>query len=68
MDIALSILGIIGFIALTAGTGVFVAVEFALTGLENSTIQEDTSPLGKLVGKAHQNLSFHLSGAQLGIT
>lgn len=68
MDIALSILGIIGFIALTAGTGIFVAVEFALTGLENSTIQEDTSPLGKLVGKAHQNLSFHLSGAQLGIT
>lgn len=68
MDIFLSILGIIGFIALTAGTGIFVAVEFALTGLERSTIAADPTPGGRLVDRAHRELSFQLSGAQLGIT
>lgn len=68
MDIFLSILGILGFIALTAGTGIFVAVEFALTGLERSAIVADRSPAGRLVERAHSDLSFQLSGAQLGIT
>ena len=40
MDILLSILSLIGFILLTASTGLFVAVEFALTGLERATIDQ----------------------------
>lgn len=72
MDIILSIIAVIGFIALTAGTGLFVAFEFALTGLERSTIDTDVKARGdraaKSVAKAHNRLSFHLSGAQLGIT
>ncbi|MBV7295505.1 hemolysin family protein [Corynebacterium sp. TAE3-ERU12] len=72
MDIVLNIAAIIGFIALTAGTGMFVAFEFALTGLERSAIDNDARKRGDSTGKAlqqaHNNLSFHLSGAQLGIT
>ena len=41
MDLLLSILSLIGFILLTASTGLFVAVEFALTGLERATIDQD---------------------------
>ncbi|WP_297003897.1 hemolysin family protein [uncultured Corynebacterium sp.] len=72
MDILLSILGLLGFVLLTAGTGVFVAVEFATTSLERSTIDNDVATRGdaasKMVQKAHSNLSFMLSGMQLGIT
>lgn len=72
MDIALSLLGLVLFVALTAATGLFVAVEFAITGLERSTIDEHVKnqPDGtaKLVRRAHGELSFLLSGAQLGIT
>ncbi|AWT26268.1 MULTISPECIES: hemolysin family protein [Corynebacterium] len=72
MDILLSILGLLGFILLTAGTGVFVAVEFSTTSLERSTIDNDVATRGdaasRMVQKAHSNLSFMLSGMQLGIT
>lgn len=72
MDIALSILSLFGFIALTAGTGFFVAIEFALTGLERSVIDNHVVSHGdakaRAVQAAHNNLSFELSGAQLGIT
>ncbi|WJZ02582.1 hemolysin family protein [Corynebacterium freiburgense] len=72
MDIALSIISLLGFIALTAGTGFFVAIEFALTGLERSVIDNHVASHGdakaKAVQAAHNNLSFELSGAQLGIT
>lgn len=72
MEIFLSILAVVGFIALTACTGLFVAFEFALTGLERSTIETDVAknndgPANSVQG-AHNQLSFHLSGAQLGIT
>ena len=66
MDILLSILGLLGFVLLTAGTGVFVAVEFSTTSLERSTIDNDVATRGdaasKMVQKAHSNLSFMLSG------
>lgn len=71
-DIVFSILALLGFIALTAGTGFFVAIEFALTGLERSVIDEhaaeknDRAALS--IQRAYNNLSFELSGAQLGIT
>ncbi|MBC2681521.1 hemolysin family protein [Corynebacterium anserum] len=72
MDILLSVLGLIGFVALTACTGLFVAVEFALTGIERSTVDDHVKTKGdstaKLLRKAHGELSFLLSGAQLGIT
>lgn len=72
MDIALSILSLLGFVALTVGTGFFVAIEFALTGVERSTIDNHVENKGdataRAIQKAHNKLSFELSGAQLGIT
>ena len=72
MDIILSIVGLLGFVALTGATGLFVAVEFALTGLERSTVDNHVQEVGdssaKMVRRAHGDLSFVLSGAQLGIT
>ncbi|MEJ5919915.1 hemolysin family protein [Corynebacterium sp. H78] len=72
MEILLNVIAVLGFIALTAGTGLFVAFEFALTGLERSTIEADVTKRGdgqaKSVQDAHNRLSYHLSGAQLGIT
>lgn len=72
MDILISILALIGFVLLTASTGLFVAIEFAMTGLERSTIeshvQEKGDKTARAVQRDHANLSFVLSGAQLGIT
>ena len=72
MDIFLNIVAVLGFIALTAGTGLFVAFEFAVTGVERSSIDTDVDKRGDrpahAVRDAHDELSFHLSGAQLGIT
>jgi CBS domain containing-hemolysin-like protein len=72
MDIFLSILSLLGFIALTGSTGLFVAIEFALTGVERSTVDNHVRDKGDrsahAVQRDHQNLSFVLSGAQLGIT
>ena len=72
MDIFLSILALLGFILLTASTGLFVAIEFAMTGLERSTIEahvrERDDAAARAVAHSHANLSFALSGAQLGIT
>ena len=50
MDIALSILSLLGFVALTVGTGFFVAIEFALTGLERSTIDNHVEEQGRCHG------------------
>ncbi len=72
MDIFISILSLVGFILLTASTGLFVAIEFAMTGLERSTIDAHVRDKGdkraRAVARDHANLSFVLSGAQLGIT
>ncbi|MDO5098243.1 MAG: hemolysin family protein [Corynebacterium sp.] len=72
MDIVISVASLFGFILLTASTGLFVAVEFALTGLERATIDQDVAERddksAHAVKRDYQNLSFVLSGAQLGIT
>jgi CBS domain containing-hemolysin-like protein len=72
MDVAISLLGLLGMIALTAGTFVCVAGEFALTALERSTIDAHVQQVGDhrahQVKHAHSTLSFQLSGAQVGIT
>jgi CBS domain containing-hemolysin-like protein len=61
-----------GLAALTAGTFVFVAGEFALTTLERSTVDAHVQRVGdrraRQVQHAHSTLSFQLSGAQVGIT
>ncbi|GAA4403831.1 hemolysin family protein [Tsukamurella soli] len=63
---------VIGFLALTLGTAVFVAAEFALTAIEKPAVQADVRDRGdrrsRQVEYAHRTLSFQLSGAQLGIT
>ncbi|MDF0529106.1 hemolysin family protein [Tsukamurella sp. 8F] len=63
---------VIGFVALTLGTAVFVAAEFSLTALEKPAISADVRDRGdrrsRQVQHAHGTLSFQLSGAQLGIT
>ena len=72
MDVLLSVLGLVGFVAVTFGTAIFVAAEFSLTSLERSQIDNHVDEVGdrrsKIVQRAHRNLSFELSGAQLGIT
>ncbi|MDQ3789485.1 MAG: hemolysin family protein [Actinomycetota bacterium] len=68
----LQVLGVLAVIALTFGTAVFVAAEFSLTALERSQVEHQLRTVGdaraKQVHKAHQSLSFQLSGAQVGIT
>ncbi|ADG78924.1 Magnesium and cobalt efflux protein CorC OS=Tsukamurella paurometabola (strain ATCC 8368 / DSM/ CCUG 35730 / CIP 100753 / JCM 10117 / KCTC 9821 / NBRC 16120 / NCIMB 702349 / NCTC 13040) OX=521096 GN=Tpau_2317 PE=4 SV=1 [Tsukamurella paurometabola] len=68
----ITIAAVVGFLALTLGTALFVAAEFSLTALEKSTIDADVRDRGdrrsKQVQSAHRTLSFQLSGAQLGIT
>src|ERR671916_72051 len=72
MDVLLPILGLLGMAALTAGTFVCVAGEFALTALERSTVDANVRHVGdrraQQVKHAHSTLSFQLSGAQVGIT
>ena len=72
MNILLSILGLLGVVALTAGTFACVAGEFALTALERSTVDANVQQVGdrraQQVKHAHNTLSFQLSGAQVGIT
>ncbi|MDQ3762422.1 MAG: hemolysin family protein [Actinomycetota bacterium] len=72
MEVLLSILGLFGVVALTAGTFIFVAGEFSLTALERSTVDANVRQVGdrraQHVKHAHSTLSFQLSGAQVGIT
>lgn len=72
MEIVLIIAKLVGFLALTLGTALFVASEFSLTALERSTITDDLTRRddrrARTVARAHRTLSFQLSGAQLGIT
>ncbi len=71
MTVLFTVVGILGVLALTAGTALFVAAEFSLTALERSTVDEqakDGDRRAQQVSHAHRTLSFQLSGAQLGIT
>jgi CBS domain containing-hemolysin-like protein len=64
--------GLFALIALTAGTFVFVAAEFALTTVERSAVDAHVQQVGdrraRQVQHARSTLSFQLSGAQVGIT
>ncbi len=72
MTVLLSGLGLLAVFALTLGTAVSVASEFALTALERSQVDAHVAGVddkrARRVQHAHQNLSFQLSGSQLGIT
>ncbi|MFR9749396.1 hemolysin family protein [Nocardia sp. 004] len=71
MSVVLTLLSLLGFIALTIGTALFVAAEFSLTALERSTVEAHARAgdvRARMVRKAHRTLSFQLSSAQLGIT
>ncbi|MBX7434643.1 hemolysin family protein [Mycobacterium sp. Y57] len=71
MNLAMSLLSLLAFVLLTAGTAVFVAAEFSLTALERSTVEANVRTgdrRDKLVQRAHRTLSTQLSGAQVGIS
>jgi CBS domain containing-hemolysin-like protein len=72
MTVLLPALGLLAVVALTLGTAVSVASEFALTALERSQVDGHLAAVGdrraRVVARAHRNLSFQLSGCQLGIT
>ncbi|BBX82851.1 hemolysin family protein [Mycolicibacterium aubagnense] len=71
MTTALTIASLAAFILLTFGTAVFVAAEFSLTALERSTVDANARDGGsrdRIIRTAHRNLSFQLSGAQIGIS
>lgn len=71
MSLLFTLLALLAFIILTAGTAMFVAAEFSLTALERSTVDANARTGGrrdKLVQRAHRTLSFQLSGAQVGIS
>jgi CBS domain containing-hemolysin-like protein len=64
-------LGLLAVLLLIVTTGVFVAAEFALVAVDRSRIEREASE-GKRAARTAaallHRLSFHLSGAQLGIT
>src|SRR5215475_10006890 len=71
MSALYTVLAVLAFLVLTAGTAVFVSAEFSLTALERSTVEANARNGGrrdKLVQRAHRTLSFQLSGAQIGIS
>jgi CBS domain containing-hemolysin-like protein len=66
-----TVLSLLAFAVLTAGTALFVAAEFSLTALERSTVDANAKTGDRrdhFVQRAHRTLSFQLSGAQLGIS
>src|SRR3954469_20959532 len=71
MNVVYTVLAVLAFLVLTAGTAVFVSAEFSLTALERSTVDANARAGGRrdqLVQRAHRTLSFQLSGAQVGIS
>jgi magnesium and cobalt exporter, CNNM family len=72
MTVLSSLLGLLAVGVLTLGTAVSVASEFALTTLERSQVDAHVAEKGdrraRVLQRAHRDLSFQLSGSQLGIT
>ncbi|MBS9532693.1 HlyC/CorC family transporter [Mycobacterium sp. M1] len=71
MNMAVTVLSLLAFAVLTLGTAVFVAAEFSLTTLERSVVEANARRGARrdvYIQRAHNTLSFQLSGAQLGIS
>ncbi|MCC0576409.1 hemolysin family protein [Streptomyces californicus] len=66
-----ALLGLLAVFVLTAGTGYFVAQEFAYVSADRLTLAQEAAAGDKRAARAVnvlERLSFMLSGAQLGIT
>jgi CBS domain containing-hemolysin-like protein len=64
-------LGLLAALLLIVATGFFVAVEFSLVAVDRTRVDRDAaagSRRARATSRALRRLSFHLSGAQLGIT
>jgi CBS domain containing-hemolysin-like protein len=62
---------LLAFVALTAGNAFFVAAEFSLVTVDRAEVEQKAQaadPVARTVRRALRQLSFQLSGAQLGIT
>jgi CBS domain containing-hemolysin-like protein len=62
---------LLAFVALTVGNAFFVAAEFSLVTVDRAAVNQlanEGDPAARKVQKALRELSFQLSGAQLGIT
>ena len=71
MSVEMTVLAVLAFVVLTAGTALFVCAEFSLTALERSTVDFNARTGRRrdlIVQRAHRTLSFQLSGAQIGIS
>ncbi|CMP87050.1 Conserved membrane protein of uncharacterised function [Mycobacterium tuberculosis] len=68
MNLTDTVATILAILALTAGTGVFVAAEFSLTALDRSTVEANArggTSRDRFIQRAHHRLSFQLSGTAL---
>ncbi|HEU4422819.1 MAG TPA: hemolysin family protein [Pilimelia sp.] len=66
-----ALLPLVAFVLLTGGNAFFVAAEFALVTVDRAELEQRAAQgdrRARTVGKALRELSFQLSGAQLGIT
>jgi CBS domain containing-hemolysin-like protein len=71
MNLLVTLLSLSAIVLLTLGNALFTAAEFSLTTLERSTVEANARAgrrRDRFVRRAHHNLSFQLSGAQLGIS
>ena len=71
MNLLITLLSLLAIVVLIVGNALFTAAEFSLTTLERSTVEANARNGGRrdrFVRRAHHNLSFQLSGAQLGIS
>lgn len=71
MSTANAVLGLLAVFVLTAGTGYFVAQEFAYVSADRLALAREAEAGDKRAARALkvlERLSFMLSGAQLGIT
>ncbi|MDX2911116.1 hemolysin family protein [Streptomyces griseiscabiei] len=71
MSAANAVLGLLAVLVLTAGTGYFVAQEFAYVSADRLALARDAEAGDRRAARALtvlERLSFMLSGAQLGIT
>ncbi len=66
-----TLLGLLVVVLLVASSGMFVAIEFSLIAADRQRLEQraaEGSWTARLAVRAVRRLSFHLSGAQLGIT
>ena len=71
MNLFVTLLSLLAIVLLILGNALFTAAEFSLTTLERSTVEANARGgrrRDRFVRRAHHNLSFQLSGAQLGIS